>query len=546
MRTRSALFALGAAALVGPACQVIEWNFYFVQAASSSTTTSSSTTSMLLCAPGATQACYDGPADTEGVGICKAGEQTCATDGASWGPCAGAVLPLPIEDCASGRDQNCDGHVTPCTGALLWAKQFGDTGNHYAASLAIDGDEDVLVTGNFSGSITFGASVFSAAGSADAYLAKLDGATGSPIWGKHLAGAGTTSSYGIAVATDPSGDVIVAGSFAGTVDFGGGPLTSSSPGGDVFLLKLDPAGNHVWSRRYGGTLGQTAAAIAVDASGAVFLLGNFYGAINFGGGSLQSAGQSDVFLAKLDASGSPVWSKRFGDGGNQAGYGLAVDASGAVLVLANGDGAIDFGGGPLQGAGGSDVFLAKLGADGAHAWSSRFGDSADQIGYAVAADPSGGAVITGALWGSADFGGGSLSSAADADVFVARFDATGGHIWSKRLGGAAQDVGYAVATDAAGNVALTGTFGGTVDFGTGPLASAGLSDVFILKLDAANGLVKWARRAGGTKNDTGSAVRETAAGEVVAAGSFSGVVDFGGITVTSTSGDDIFVAKLSP
>lgn len=63
---------------------------------------------MPACTPNTTQVCYSGPAGTQDSGTCKAGMQTCAADGASWGPCIGEVLPA-MEICLNGTDENCDG-----------------------------------------------------------------------------------------------------------------------------------------------------------------------------------------------------------------------------------------------------------------------------------------------------------------------------------------------------------------------------------------------------------------------------------------------------
>ena len=109
---------------------------------------------------------------------------------------------------------------------------------------------------------------------------------------------------------DGSGNVFVTGIFSGTVDFGGGNLVSAGSV-DIFVAKYNANGVHQWSKRLGGTGGEIGQAVAVDGSGNVVVTGDFSGTVDFGGGNLVSAGSSDVFLAKYNASGVHQWSKRF-------------------------------------------------------------------------------------------------------------------------------------------------------------------------------------------------------------------------------------------
>jgi hypothetical protein len=201
------------------------------------------------------------------------------------------------------------------------------------------------------------------------------------------------------------------------VDFGGGPLTSGG-GYDGFVAKLDPAGNHLWSKGVGDARGH----VTTDAAGNVLVGGAFEGSVDFGGGPLVSAGGYDVFVAKLDPAGNHLWSKHFGEGGQQACDGVATDASGNVLVIGDFNGPLDFGGGPLANAGFDDVFVAKFDPTGNHLWSKRFGDWSEEEGHGVATDAAGNALVTGVFEGTVDFGGGPLTSAGGHDVFVAKLE----------------------------------------------------------------------------------------------------------------------------
>ena len=545
MRKIMAVLTLALVALLA-SCTTL--NFYFTTGDASSSTTSTGGAGggggvggALACTPGAERPCYSGPAGTEGQGICEAGAEVCAADGMSWGACVGEVLP-GVEDCATAVDEDCDGLAPPCKGNLLWAKRFGDIGEQQATGVATDASGNVLVTGSFAASINFGGEPLISAGgspgSSDVFVAKLD-SSGNHVWSKRFGDVNSDAAQGVAV--DGAGNVLVVGHFGGTVDFGGGPL-SSAGGQDVFLVKLDANGAHVWSKRFGDSAKQSAQSVVVDTTGNVIITGYFGGAVDFGGGPIASTTNKDVFLAKYDISGGHLWSASFGAAEGRA---VAVDGMGNVLAAGALLGTVDFGGGQLSSAGGQDAFLAKLDDGGMHVWSKRFGDVSYQAARAVAVDSAANTLMTGYFSGSVDFGGGPLSSTAGENIFLAKFDAGGAHAWSKRFGDGGIQTGSGVALDAAGNVVLTGDFGAQLDFGGGPLQSGGASDVFLAKLDA-DGAHLWSKRFGDAANQAGRGVAVDPWGNVLIAGDFGGAIDFGAGSLVSSGGADSFVAKFGP
>ena len=199
-----------------------------------------------------------------------------------------------------------------------------------------------------------------------------------------------------------------------------------------------------------------------------------------------------VFTATGAFGTTPVclWSRHFGGLDFPVVYSVATDPSGNVVMAGSFEGAVDFGGGYLYSAGNADIFVAKFNAAGIHQWSQSFGDIGDQIAYSVATDASGNVIITGDFSGTVNFGGGNLTSAGSTDIFVAKFNSDGVHQWSKRFGDLAAQHGYSVATDASGSVIITGDFNGTVNFGAFNFTSSGLSDIFVAKYNAA-GVYQW-------------------------------------------------------
>jgi len=243
---------------------------------------------------------------------------------------------------------------------------------------------------------------------------------------------------------------------------------------------------HLWSKRFGGYVIDEGHSISVDSDSNIYIIGNFYSStIDFGGGTLTNAGYQDIFLAKFDSNGNHLWSKSFGGSSYDYGQSVSVDSSGNVYITGWFESStIDFGGGTLTNAGGWDIFLAKFDSNGNHLWSKRFGGSSDDLGSSVSVDSSGNVYITGWFWSSTiDFGGGALINVGLNDIFLVKFDNNGNHKWSKRFGGGDWDEGYSVSVDISGNVYGTGLFSGSnIDFGGCPLSSAGgTTDIYIIK-----------------------------------------------------------------
>jgi len=338
--------------------------------------------------------------------------------------------------------------------------------------------------------------------------------------------------------------VFVTGYFSGTVDFGGGALVSAG-GYDIFLTKYSPTGTHLWSQRFGSTGSDIGSSVATDPSGNVFVTGSFNGTVDFGGGALVSAGATDIILAKYSPTGTQLWSRRFGSTDTDYGYSVATDPSGNVFVTGSFNGTVDFGGGALVSAGGADIILARYSPTGVHLWSQRLGDTSGDVGLSVGTDASGNVLVAGYFNGTADFGGGPLVSAGSFDIFVAKYNSAGVHLWSQRFGDTGTDVMYSVVTDASGDMFLTGYFAETVDFGGGALVSAGGNDIFLAKFSP-NGIHRWSYRFGSTGNDYGQSVATDPSGNVFVTGYFFGTVDFGGGALVSAGNYDIVVAKYSP
>jgi len=424
-------------------------------------------------------------------------------------------------------------------GLTAWSQRFGSTLDDVGYSVATDASGNVFVTGSFTGTVNFGGSNLVSAGDLDIFLAKYN-AAGVHQWSQRFGGINLDEVSSVAV--DASGNVVITGDFSGTANFGGANLVSAA-NLDAFLAKYNAAGVHQWSQRYGGTGDDRGNSVAVDGAGNVFVAGWFNLTTNFGGGNLVSAGSFDVVVAKYNAAGVHQWSQRYGSTGLENGVGIALDASGNVVVAGYFSGTTNLGGGNLVSAGQYDIFVAKYDGVGVHQWSQRFGSTNFDAGYSVAVDASSNVLVTGYFFGTVNFGGGNLVSAGGNDIFLAKYSSLGVHQWSKRFGALSFDFGSSVAANASSDVFLTGVFLGTVDFGGGNLVSAGNQDIVVAKYDA-GGLHQWSRRFGGTGFEASNAISVDVSGNAFATGYFDNTVNFGTGNLVSAGQQDVFVVKL--
>ncbi|WP_437301052.1 hypothetical protein [Sorangium sp. So ce426] len=376
-----------------------------------------------------------------------------------------------------------------------------------------------------------------------AFVAKLD-ASGTCLWNVALPNTASGIAKYSTLAADAQGNLLAAGLARGTIDLGAGPMAGATEGQDILVAKVDPDGRLLWARRFGNDAVQLAPHIAVDRAGNAVVTGGARGSIPIGDEPIVSAGGVDAFVLKLDPAGEVLWGKLFGDHDYQACRGVALDRQGNVLVMGDFDGTIDFGGGPLASAGDRDIFVAKLDPDGTPRWSKRFGGALNQTGLDIDTDEDGALHVLAALSGTVDFGGGALT--ASSGIAVAKLDPDGQHIWSRQFGDGMSVVHHQIAVGVQGNTVLTGSFDDTIDFGNGPIDSGdgAVEEAFVAKLDP-HGDALWSRRFSGAGAQFGWDIDTDPGGNVFVLGGFEGTVDFGDGPISAQM-RDVFLLKLSP
>jgi PKD repeat protein len=306
------------------------------------------------------------------------------------------------------------------------------------------------------------------------------------------------------------------------------------------------------ARQLGGGAIDIGYAVTVDSAGNTVIAGTFQNTINLGGGTLTSAGASDMYIAKYSSTGSHVCSLAIGGSGDERAYAVAVDASGNIFVTGSFQGAVNFGNATLVSSGGGDAFIAKYSGSCSTTalWSRRFGSSTEDTGYGVSVDPSGDVIVSGNFSSNADFGAGFvLTTGPFADVFIAKYaGANGAYLWARTLRGiSSADTGRSTGVDSAGNIIVTGTFAQTISDDVQPvvLTSSGGDDAFLIKYSPA-GTLLWARSMGGPGADGASGLAVDRGGNITIVGTFAQTIGFNGGSQASAGLSDVFAVKFSP
>jgi hypothetical protein len=323
--------------------------------------------------------------------------------------------------------------------------------------------------------------------SLDLFLTKLL-ADGSYAWTYTIGGAGDDFPAGVEI--DATGDIFLAGSFEGTVDFDPGPGVDAHAALDdpcdclrnAFLVKLSPNGTYQWTKSFRPLDGSVHAnELARDASGNLIITGYLGGLVDFDPGVDIHLGGSDIFVTKLDGDGGYLWTRTFGGSGFDSGRDVCVDAKGNIYVTGIFRGRADFDPGPgtdfhqaLLLPIREDVFVTKLHPDGSYGWTVTYPVYGNDQ---VAVSPQGDVVLTGAMIQTVDFDPTSgqdirtptpaVEGQAPFDLFVTKLHSDGSYAWTYSAGAPGYEEGEAAWIMPDGGVLVVGLFRDTVDFDPG-------------------------------------------------------------------------------
>jgi hypothetical protein len=274
----------------------------------------------------------------------------------------------------------------------------------------------------------------------DVYVVKLD-ATGNLQWTKTIDGEKTDRGSSLIQTSD--GGYAIAGY---TSSFGAGKA-------DVYVVKLDANGNLQWTKTIGGENEDLGTSLIQTSDGGYAIVGTYgHGLV----GEDEVLITFDVYFVKLDANGNLQWTKTIGGESDDWGESLIQTSDGGYAIAGN---TTSFG------AGGHDVYVVKLDANGNLQWTKTIGGKEWDEGHSLIQTSDGGYAIAGA---TNSFGVGWN------DVYVVKLDANGNLQWTKTIGGTESEIGESLIQTSDGSYAIAGYI---KSFGEGK------KDVYVVKLD---------------------------------------------------------------
>lgn len=324
---------------------------------------------------------------------------------------------------------------------------------------------------------------------------------------------------------------------------------------DGFVAKLDKTGKWLWAVKAGGSEGEYINDLGLDGSGNPYVTGYHQGITTFGSTSISSKGGTDVFVAKLDTSGTWQWAVTAGTSGYDYGDAIAVDSAGNGYVTGSAGKNAVFGSSTLAPGLTSyeNVFVAKIDKTGKWLWA-KSGDGAfPGNGRSIDLDSSNNIYVAGRLAGVATLGSTTLGAIGNYRTFMAKMDGTGKWLWANLAisNSSPPNLNFSTPIVAHGGTTVVGgSFFGQGFFGPAisnsiKLSSQGKGDAFLATLDSTGSVTKAeAIRGLGSSNDIGSDLVRDSAGNTYVTGYFQGNATFGTTKLASIGDDDIVVAKL--
>jgi hypothetical protein len=331
---------------------------------------------------------------------------------------------------------------------LQWVITLGSSQNDEAAAIAVETTGNVYAVGNFRGSLSFKdtsgiTSSFTSQGGTDGLIAKFS-SLGVHIWSKQIGGSGDDQITCVAPNNDPSKNIILGGSFSGTVDFDTDSYTSNG-GTDGFVTKLSTLGEFVWTARFGGSSDDEVRTVACDDTYNLRIAGNFSsGSIDLnpdsaGSDTQSSKGGQDIFVVKLSTLGVYAWGKVLGGTSDDAVRGLTCDTYGTAYLGGYFQGTASFGTTTCTSGGGKDGFIYSVNSSGTYQWTRTISGTGDQQVNRLATLSTSNVVAAGTFAGTADFdpnlSNDTITAAGSKDGFLTKITVSGGYVYTRSVGG---------------------------------------------------------------------------------------------------------------
>lgn len=435
---------------------------------------------------------------------------------------------------------------------FAWAKKGGSIPDYdYAFGIVSDAVGNTYVTGNFSGTATFGTFTLTSAGGTDLYLLKYD-ASGTIQWAKRGGGPGDDGGEGVVL--NANGEIVVSGYFKSTSNFDGTTLVANGMDYDLVVLKYNVAGVQQWAKRTGGTGMELPTSMSTDQHGNYFIGGYFRGTAHFGNDSLVNVTpfMEDGFLTKMDDAGNFIWAKGIiGTTHQEWIYGISNDSLGNVFVcggfqsdtarlgstyILNSDATMN----------NPDVFYAKYNATGNLIWVKTGFGFGYKMATSIESDSIGNSYMTGFISSDITFNGQPTIYSSDNDMYVAKFDSLGNCLWLKQSTGTGEEYANEIYLDKNNHLYVAGYFWNQGVWDNDYILNADVnnnSDAVIINYDI-NGNVHWLAHPTGSDDASANSIATDASGNVFVTGEYAGNATFGSTILSGPGTSEIFVSKI--
>ena len=299
-------------------------------------------------------------------------------------------------------------------GTFVWLTTFGGIASDWGRALAVDDTGDVYLSGMFDDTVIVGGSTLVSNGGGDAMVVKFDGPSGNAIWALSYGSTAAERARGIEVGSD--GALRVAGRHAGTMQVGTVAVPHSGSR-DAHVLEIDPGGQPTWVQSFASPDAMSieyTQDLALRPDDGIVAVGRFDTTLDVGDTTLTSAGGRDIFLMELDPAGDPLWARSFGGAGDgDRACEVTLDAMGNIGIAGSFDGEADLGDGMVGTATSNSLFGAVYDPTGQLVWARVFDVAADTYtrGLSTAFATNGDLVIAGMTDGVVDFDSGPAPNA---------------------------------------------------------------------------------------------------------------------------------------
>jgi len=361
-------------------------------------------------------------------------------------------------------------------GQALWSEALNGLN---CKSVSADISGHTFVCGSFSGKVQLGKFNLTSQGGNDFFVAKFD-TLGNVLWARQ--GGGQGNDMALAVTNDLVGNTYITGRFEDNINIDSQTSLVSLGQGDAFLIQYDSSGMVNWAINEGGSDDDGGLAVATDLTGNVYMAGKFSGTVDFYRQEAISHGGYDVFIAKYTTNGLRLGQVVAGGAGDDIPSGIGLDGSAEIFITGTFNGSADFGGRLITSTK-NDAFLAFYNDKMQPKWVLNIGGPNNDAATGVSVDGESNAFVTGVFSGTANFQGDSMTSSGKNDIFIAKYDAGGRLLWTEDVGGTLSDSTFAISVDPDDIAYLTGDIQGQTKFGRINLNGNSSGSFFLAKME---------------------------------------------------------------